>query len=49
MAVRRAERKRLQNQQVERALEQLTLHRRVSSFGHRLQKIIYLSDRAPGD
>jgi hypothetical protein len=46
MAVRGADGERLQNQQVERPLEQFALNGRVSAFGHEgfilLQKIIYL-------
>ena len=38
VAVRRPERQRFQDQQIERALEQLALHRRVSAFRHRSRR-----------
>src|SRR5262245_52364276 len=41
VAVGRSEHERAQDQQIERSLQQLSLHRRASAFRH-LQKIIYL-------
>ena len=43
--VRRAKRERFEYQQVERSLEQLSLHRHIPSFRHPLHKIIDLSVR----
>src|SRR5215217_5727347 len=47
MAVRGPDRERLQDEQVERALEHFSLYGLATSFWHSLHKIIYLRDLCP--